>query len=73
MRASKADPARAELGALMAQRAELDSQHETACRMLDEQGLENAPLNYRRCVKIYDEREAVQRLIDAHLAAARSK
>jgi hypothetical protein len=62
-----------ELAALMAQRAELDKQHEAACLELEAQGPAKARANYKRCVAVYDEREALQRRIDAHLAAGRAK
>jgi hypothetical protein len=55
---------------LLVRRDELARKHERACAMLEE---EPHPLNHRKCVRLYDELEAVQKQIDAAIAEERAQ
>jgi hypothetical protein len=66
-------PPRLELDALLAQRLELDERHELAVAVLQREGPDRAALNRRKCAAIHDERAAVQKRIDAFLAAERAR
>lgn len=64
---------RAEIGALIARRDELDAEHLKACGELESaaaSGLATVTI-YRRCAKLFDERAALQLRIDERLAAGR--
>lgn len=64
---------RDEFRALIARRDELSLRHERAVLLLEEQGPDGAHVNRRKCAKLYDELEAIQRRIDSSLAEMRSK
>jgi hypothetical protein len=55
---------------LLVRRDELARKHERACAMLEE---EPHPINHKRCARLYDELEAVQKQIDAAIAEERAQ
>jgi len=55
---------------LLVRRDELARKHERACALLEE---DPHPLNHRKCVRLYDELEAVQQQIDAAIAEERAQ
>lgn len=58
--------------ALLVRRDELQSAHESACAILEEEGSRYAHLNRRNCARAYEELAKVQRQIDDELAAERA-
>lgn len=54
-----------EFETLLKRRDEKRSEHESACAVLEEDG---HPSNHRRCVRLYDELQALQAQIDDELA-----
>lgn len=54
-----------EFETLLKRRDEKQREHESACAVLAE---ESHPLNHRRCVRLYDELQALQAEIDDELA-----
>jgi hypothetical protein len=54
-----------EFETLLKRRDEKRREHDRACAALEE---EPHPFNHRRCVRLYDEIEALQEQIDAELA-----
>jgi hypothetical protein len=65
-------PHRLELDALLKQRSELDERYDLAVAVLEKEGFDHAIRNRVKCSRLYDERAAVQKRIDAFLAAERA-
>lgn len=58
---------------LLTRRDELQSDHERACAILEEEGPRYAHINRRECARAYEELAKAQALIDAELAAERAE
>lgn len=63
---------REQFDALLVRREELESEHATACAILEEEGPDPNGVLYGRCRALYTELAHVQEEIDAELEAERA-